>query len=91
LPENGIESYAKEAQAVIDSGWIGGGNSPASFCTAQVVQRRNQHPDHIVELLKSEERSKRDLLLAVRYRYSCVLVEKWDPVYKLGPNSACPK
>ena len=91
LPSHGIETYAKEDQVIIDSGWIGGGSSPGQFCEQKRRELESQRRDHEIVALASQEKSIRKLLFTVRYRYTCIIRDRSDPVYKLALDEACPK
>lgn len=92
LPEHGIEFWMKTQIWIADSGWRKAGSSPAEFCGAQKVAREAQFPDRTVVLTEvptEQHKAVRHPFKHDYYRYTCVLEDRWEPIYKLAPNEKC--
>jgi hypothetical protein len=92
LPEHGIESWAKTQIWIADSGWRKSGSSPAEFCGVQKLAREAQYPDRTIKLTDIPPEQHKTVRHPFRhdfYRYTCVLEDRWEPVYKLAPNEKC--
>ena len=89
LPANGIERYEQETRIPMDSGWIDGGSNPHDWCSARVVDQQRTYPDRHIHYENPGERS-RERLRHFTYRYTCTVVQQWDPIYVLAENADCP-
>jgi hypothetical protein len=92
LPEHGIENWAKTQQWTADSDWRKGGSSPQEFCSQQLQARKSQYPDRETRVLSFGERHKSEYTPFKHdfYRYTCVLEDRWEPIYKEAQSNACP-
>jgi hypothetical protein len=74
-----------------NSGWRGGGSSPANWCSelkGRIVKERALGPQHEMKVLGSSERSRRQLG-HVTYNYSCSIRVNWEPIYEERTDSRC--
>jgi hypothetical protein len=89
--DHGVERYQQTTSWSADSGWRRGGSSPGEFCGAQLVQRMKQFPERRVTVVGTDE-SARWTGFANRereYRYTCQMLDEWNPLYKEDLTRAC--
>jgi len=89
-PANGLEKWGQEQTITFDSGWRNGGSSPGEYCATKVQERRQQYADREVTIVGTPgEQSKEEFFRQFYYRYTCIVRERWEPIYKLAPNEEC--
>ena len=89
-PSNGIERWGQDQTIPFDSGWRDGGSDPQSFCASKMQERRTQYADREITIAGTPaEQSKEEFYRQFKYRYTCTVRERWDPVYVLAPNPRC--
>ena len=89
---NGFEKWGKVESVTADSGWRGGGSSPAEYCNGELAARKAVLGDTgEIELVNTSEDSKDDNppFNVRKYRYSCTFTQRTEPIYKLAASPEC--
>jgi hypothetical protein len=92
LPQHGIEYWKHTETWTADSGWRGGGSSDEQFCGAAKLGREKKYPDRKVFLISKHgaHRVVYNPFKHDEYQYTCIFEDRWEPVYKLAADDACP-
>jgi hypothetical protein len=95
---HGVERWSSEKEwGPVNTGWLGGGNNPRTQCALLVAATQATIPGSNVELLAGEgdsskgmwEKSKKDALGHVEYKYYCRGRLKMGAIYKEMQSPAC--
>lgn len=91
-PDFGQEGWVRTETVAQSSGWRGGGRSQPDWCNelaSSFIRGRSIGPQHAVEVVRSSESSKKDVLGHASYNYSCTLKISWEPLYFERQDPRC--
>ena len=80
-PEHGVASWGKIENWTQDTEWMGGGHNQLGECGKLQAIFVQTHPNEVLEITHTAERSDRDFLGHVTYQYICQGVVRSDPAY----------
>jgi hypothetical protein len=78
---NGVERWGQDQNIPYDSGWRDGGSSPQEFCAVKIQERRTQYPEREITVAGTPAgESREEFFRHFKYRYTCTVRERWDPI-----------
>jgi hypothetical protein len=89
-PENGVASWGKTENWAQDTEWMGGGHNQSGECGKLQTIFMQTHPNEVLEITHTDERTDKDFLGHVTYQYICQGVVRSDPTYIVKESAACP-